>query len=47
MKELNEYKYAALGEAESAPVENSEELFSIPDETSCSAEFPQGCIFSD
>jgi hypothetical protein len=47
MRELKEYKYAVSGEAESAPVGSPEELFSIPDETSCSAEFPQGCIFSE
>lgn len=25
----------------------AEEYFSIPDEASCSAEFPQGCIFCE
>lgn len=34
--------------AEQAGAEQNErELFSIPDEASCSAEFPQGCIFGE
>lgn len=27
--------------------ENTEENYEIPNETSCSAEFPQGCISGD
>lgn len=30
-----------------ADSENEEEFYSIPNEVSCSAEFPEGCILSE
>ncbi len=47
MKELNRYNLAesASKQNENDLVENNEEVFTIPDESSCSPEFSQGCIF--
>lgn len=51
MKDFYENRFSeninSDGQFESAPGENEEDLFSIPDETSCSPEFPQGCIDAD
>lgn len=37
-------KREVLNDLNSAPSEEPEEAYTIPNETSCSAEFPQGCI---
>lgn len=38
---------ARFGLREDSPAEQSGELFAIPDESCCSAEFPNGCILKD
>lgn len=35
------------GAGEAGAEREERELFTIPNEASCSAEFPQGCIFCD
>ncbi len=49
MNKKDQYRYdleeSASMLSENDLVENNEEIFSIPDESSCSPEFSQGCIF--
>jgi len=42
MKELNKNNVNAMNE-----MEKKQELFSIPNEVSCSPEFSEGCILSE
>ena len=45
MKKLDSKKTNGKIAAEKEQAGN--EIYNIPDEASCSAEFPDGCIFSD
>lgn len=42
MKEFNKNNVNPIGDEEKI-----EEAFTIPDETSCSSEFPEGCVSPD
>lgn len=41
---MNNENNEILKNINAVPSENSEENYTIPNETCCSAEFPQGCI---
>ncbi len=44
IKELNRYNLAESASMQNDLDGNNEEIFIIPDESSCSPEFSQGCI---